>query len=117
MTTTRYVVAPREPTIEMQRANGSSLVEDEVSRAWLDRDARETWAAMLAAIPDDPAAPVLVEREEYSTLRQAFSELAFIKGYLKSFLDVRMGAYTDKQYGKGELRKLIDDGNSDKKGG
>lgn len=60
---------------------------------------------------------ITISEEEYKTLREASAELAYIKGFLKSFIDVRLAGYTDKQYGKGELRALIGDDSGDKKRG
>lgn len=45
-----WVLVPREPTQEMIEANGRSICDE--GNAWLERDARTTWAAMLAAAPN-----------------------------------------------------------------
>lgn len=54
--TTKYVVAPREPTEEMRDA---ALRVDPADGDYF----RAEYEAMLAAIPDDPNAPVLVSQE------------------------------------------------------
>lgn len=54
MTTSRYVVAPRVATQGM--VDNVPVCATSMS---------EIWEYMLAAIPDDPAAPVLVERETH----------------------------------------------------
>ena len=50
---TEWKFVPVTPTPEMVAANGSSVSQE--GREWLAQDARETWAAMLAAAPADPA--------------------------------------------------------------
>jgi len=55
MSTNRYVVAPREPTWQMVNA---FIVATDAPFA-----CRDGYKAMLAAIPDDPDAPVLVSQE------------------------------------------------------
>lgn len=57
--TTNYVVAPREPTPEMKNRGRTENSEHGLLLA------EATYHAMLAAIPDDPNAPVLVERETH----------------------------------------------------
>ena len=49
-----FVLVPVEPTQSMLDANGDCPGYPE-GKAWLERDARETWKAMLAARPDAPA--------------------------------------------------------------
>lgn len=48
-----WVLVPREPTQAMLDANGESAFP--AGKEWLERDARSTWAAMLAAAPTPPA--------------------------------------------------------------
>lgn len=61
--TTKYVVAPREPTQDMLDA---SLHETPRQR----RIAELAYASMLAAIPDDPAAPIPVGRDEWGRIKR-----------------------------------------------
>ncbi len=48
---TECTIVPKVPTQAMLDANGSSIAPQ--WKAWLEQDARETWAAMLAAAPPD----------------------------------------------------------------
>lgn len=62
-------MVPREPTRAMLEANGRSVAPE--GNAWLERDARETWAAMLAASPHpepESAAPAVSINTEGSPL-------------------------------------------------
>ena len=43
-----WVMVPREPTQAMLDANGDCDFPE--GKAWLEKDARTTWAAMLAAV-------------------------------------------------------------------
>jgi len=47
-----WKLVPVTPTQAMLDANGTSIAP--VGTAWLSEDARQTWAAMLAAAPEDP---------------------------------------------------------------
>lgn len=80
MTTSRYVVAPREPTPEQYYAEGwkhaahwaarEDLISDLDSPAYeQERDAVIKQMRAIAAIPDDPAAPVPVDRDEWERMK------------------------------------------------
>lgn len=47
-----WVIVPVEPTQAMLDANGTSNVP--AGTQWLNEDARNTWASMLAAAPNPP---------------------------------------------------------------
>ncbi len=58
-----WVMVPREPTQAMLDANGDCDFPE--GKAWLEKDARTTWAAMLAAAPQPQAAEPVYQVREY----------------------------------------------------
>lgn len=47
-----WKLAPIVPTQAMLDANGKSTLPE--VKEWLEKDARETWAAMIAEVPEPP---------------------------------------------------------------
>lgn len=64
----QFRVVPVNPTLGMEN-RGISVIRDTYDSE-LDDCPRVIYTAMLAAIPDDPNAPVLVERAELEALRR-----------------------------------------------
>lgn len=66
--TTKYVVAPCEPTHVMAMAANDAFPT--MGETTCSQIGQQIYTAMLAAIPDDPSAPVLVDRDELKRLRK-----------------------------------------------
>lgn len=81
MTTTRYVVAPREPTHVMAMAANDAFPT--TGETTCSQIGQQIYTAMLAAIPDDPNAPVLVDRAELEALKRDVARLDFLESLMK----------------------------------